>query len=89
MQYRRLGTTGVYVSELCLGAMTFGSQWEMIGALGQKEADALVGRSIDAGVNFFDTADVYSTGDSEEILGRALAGRRRDVVIATKVRGRM
>ena len=89
MKYRRLGATGVYVSELCLGAMTFGTQWEMIGALGQKEADALVGRSLDAGINFFDTADVYSTGDSEEILGRALAGRRRDVVIATKVRGRM
>ena len=89
MKYRRLGTTGVYVSELCLGAMTFGTQWEMIGALGQSEADALVGRSLDAGVNFFDTADVYSTGDSEEILGRALAARRRDVVIATKVRGRM
>ena len=89
MKYRRLGTTGVYVSELCLGAMTFGTQWEMIGALGQQEADALVGRSLDAGINFFDTADVYSTGDSEEILGRALAGRRRDAVIATKVRGRM
>ena len=89
MKYRRLGTTGVYVSELCLGAMTFGTQWELIGALGQKEADEIVGRSIDAGVNFFDTADVYSTGDSEEILGRALAARRRDVVIATKVRGRM
>ena len=89
MNYRRLGTTGVYVSELCLGAMTFGTQWEMIGTLGQQDADALVGRSIDAGVNFFDTADVYSTGDSEEILGRALAARRRDVVIATKVRGRM
>ena len=89
MKYRRLGTTGVYVSELCLGAMTFGTQWELIGALGQQEADAIVGRSIDAGVNFFDTADVYSTGDSEEILGRALAARRRDVVIATKVRGRM
>lgn len=89
MKYRRLGTTGVYVSELCLGAMTFGSEWEIIGALGQQEADALVGRSIEAGINFFDTADVYSTGDSEEILGRALAGRRSDVVIATKVRGRM
>ena len=89
MKYRRLGTTGVYVSELCLGAMTFGAQWEMIGALGQKEADALVGRSLDAGINFFDTADVYSTGDSEEILGRSLGARRRDVVIATKVRGRM
>ncbi|MCE2542030.1 MAG: aldo/keto reductase [Acidobacteria bacterium] len=89
MHYRLLGNTGVYVSELCLGAMTFGTQWEAIGTLGQKEANALVHRSLDAGVNFFDTADVYSTGDSEEILGRALAGRRQEVVIATKVRGRM
>ena len=69
--------------------MTFGTRWEAIGTLGQKEANALVHRSIDAGVNFFDTADVYSTGDSEEILGRALTGRRQDVIIATKVRGRM
>ena len=89
MHYRLLGNTGVYVSELCLGAMTFGTQWEAIGTLGQQDANALVQRSIDAGVNFFDTADVYSTGDSEEILGRALTGRRQDVVIATKVRGRM
>ena len=89
MRYRPLANTGVYVSELCLGAMTFGSQWEVIGALGQKDADALVHRSIDAGVNFFDTADVYSMGDSEETLGKALASRRPDVVIATKVRGRM
>jgi len=69
--------------------MTFGTKWEMIGALGQKDADALVNRSIDAGINFFDTADVYSTGDSEEILGSSLAKKRQDVVIATKVRGRM
>ena len=89
MKYRRLANTGVYVSELCLGAMTFGTQWEMIGALGQEDADALVNRSIDAGINFFDTADVYSTGDSEKILGRSLADKRHDVVIATKVRGRM
>ena len=89
MKYRPLGNTGVFVSELCLGAMTFGSQWEMIGALGQKEADALVHRSLDEGINFFDTADVYSTGESEEILGRSLKDRRHDVVIATKVRGRM
>jgi aryl-alcohol dehydrogenase-like predicted oxidoreductase len=69
--------------------MTFGSQWEAIGALGQKEADALVDRSIDDGINFFDTADMYSSGESEEILGRSLKGKRQDVVIATKVRGRM
>ena len=89
MKYRPLANTGVFVSELCLGAMTFGSQWEMIGALGQKEADELVHRSLDEGINFFDTADVYSSGESEEILGRSLKGKRHDVVIATKVRGRM
>jgi aryl-alcohol dehydrogenase-like predicted oxidoreductase len=89
MKYRPLANTGVFVSELCLGAMTFGSQWEMIGALGQKEADELVHRSLDEGINFFDTADVYSTGESEEILGRSLKEKRQDVVIATKVRGRM
>ena len=89
MKYRPLANTGVFVSELCLGAMTFGSQWEVIGALGQKEADALVHRSMDEGINFFDTADVYSSGESEEILGRSLKGKRHDMVIATKVRGRM
>ena len=89
MKYRPLANTGVFVSELCLGAMTFGSQWEMIGALGQKDADALVHRSLDEGINFFDTADVYSTGESEEILGRSLKDRRQDVVVATKARGRM
>ena len=89
MKYRPLANTGVFVSELCLGAMTFGSQWEVIGALSQKDADALVHRSLDEGINFFDTADVYSSGESEEILGRSLKGRRHDAVIATKVRGRM
>ena len=89
MKYRRLANTGIYVSELCLGAMTFGAEWEVIGTLGQAEADAIVHRSIDAGINIFDTVDVYSTGDSEEILGRALATQRHDVLIATKVRGRM
>ncbi len=89
MKYRPLANTGVFVSELCLGTMTFGSQWEAIGALGQKESDALVHRSIDEGINFFDTADMYSSGESEEILGRSLKGKRQDVVIATKVRGRM
>ena len=84
MKYRPLANTGVFVSELCLGAMTFGSQWEMIGALGQKDANAIVHRSLDEGINFFDTADVYSSGESEEILGRSLKGKRQDVVIATK-----
>ena len=89
MKYRPLANTGVFVSELCLGAMTFGSQWEVIGALRQKDADEMVHRSLDEGINFFDTADVYSSGESEEILGRSLKGKRQDVVIATKVRGRM
>ena len=89
MKYRKLGDTGVFVSQLCLGAMTFGSRWEAIGALGQNDADELVHRSLDAGINFFDTANVYSLGDSEEILGKSLARKRQDVVIATKVRGRM
>ncbi len=91
MKYRRLATTGIYVSELCLGAMTFGGTglFKAIGTLGQDEADALVHRSLDAGINFFDTANVYSTGTSEEMLGKALGARRRDSIVATKVRGRM
>ena len=89
MKYRKLGDTGVFVSQLCLGAMTFGGKWAVIGSLQQNDADALIHRSLDAGVNFFDTADIYSFGDSEEILGKSLASKRPDVVIATKVRGRM
>ena len=91
MKHRLLANTGIYVSELCLGAMTFGGvgMFEAIGALGQKEADTLVHRSLDAGVNFFDTANVYSVGRSEEMLGTALGARRPDVIVATKVRGRM
>ncbi|MDQ8045182.1 MAG: aldo/keto reductase [Solirubrobacteraceae bacterium] len=93
MQYKQLGDTGLFVSRLCLGAMTFGTSnvepWSAIGTLGQKEAGALVDRALDAGVNFFDTANVYSIGESEKILGKALASRRDDVVIATKANGRM
>jgi aryl-alcohol dehydrogenase-like predicted oxidoreductase len=89
METRFLGNTGLKVSSLCFGTMTFGSQWTTIGTATQEEADALVSRCIDAGINFFDTADVYSTGESEEILGKALGPRRHDVVVATKVRGRM
>src|SRR5262245_4066209 len=91
MKYRQLADTGVFVSELCLGAMTFGGAgqiWEAIGGLGQADVDALVHRALDQGINFIDTADVYSAGDSERLLGKALAGRRHDVVLATKVRGR-
>ncbi len=92
MKYRVLADTGVFVSELCLGAMTFGGRgqmWETIGGLDQKTVDKMVGRALDAGINFIDTADVYSTGESETMLGKALEGRRRNVVLATKVRGRM
>jgi aryl-alcohol dehydrogenase-like predicted oxidoreductase len=94
MRYRPLGKTGLYVSEICLGTMTFGGKgfWEAIGKLPAAEAEALVGTSLDAGVNFVDTADVYSEGESEKLLGAALASlsRPRDqVVVATKVRGRM
>ncbi|MGA2763966.1 MAG: aldo/keto reductase [Spirochaetia bacterium] len=92
MKYRQIPGTGVFVSELCLGAMTFGGDdgvWGMIGKLDQKSVDDLVHASLDAGVNFFDTANVYSRGLSESMLGKALGARRRDVVVATKVRGRM
>jgi len=92
MKYRLLGRTGLLVSELCLGTMTFGGKgfWEVIGQSGQDVANDIVARAMDAGINFIDTANVYSFGESETILGKALAGRPRDkVVIATKVRGRM
>jgi aryl-alcohol dehydrogenase-like predicted oxidoreductase len=91
MRYSNFGRTGLYVSELCFGSMTFGGKsgiWEKIGNTEQQEADHLVGVALDAGVNFFDTADVYADGDSERILGKALRARRSDVVLASKVRGR-
>lgn len=94
MKYRLLGKTGIYVSELCLGTMTFGGKgfWEVVGKLGNQEAQGIVGAALDAGVNFIDTANVYSEGESEKLTGMALKalGRPRDqVVVATKVRGRM
>jgi aryl-alcohol dehydrogenase-like predicted oxidoreductase len=92
MKYRLLADTGVFVSELCLGTMTFGGRgqiWEMIGGIDQKAADGIVHRALDAGINFVDTANVYAAGESETMVGRALANRRHDVVLATKVRGRM
>lgn len=94
MRYRPLGKTGQFVSELCLGTMTFsGGQgfWRSIGTVEQKGATALVARAIDAGINFFDTADVYSEGQSEVMLGQAfrdLNVSREEVIIATKVFGR-
>ncbi|MDW3846285.1 aldo/keto reductase [Micromonospora sp. BRA006-A] len=80
MQYRTLGRTGVQVSTLALGAMNLGP----IGRTTQDEATALVGAALDAGINLIDTADAYGTGISEEMVGRAIAGRRDDVVLATK-----
>lgn len=91
MNYRNLGRTGLRVSELCFGTMTFGGEgmYKVIGETDQAEADALVGACLDAGINFFDTADTYSGGRAEQILGKALGARRQEVVVATKVRGRV
>ncbi len=92
MQYQQMGSTGLYVSRLCLGTMTFGGKGTLFGAIGgldQKESDALVHRSIDVGINFIDTANIYSAGESEVITGKALGNKRHDVVLATKVFGRM
>jgi aryl-alcohol dehydrogenase-like predicted oxidoreductase len=85
MNYRTLGRTGVKVSPLCLGAMMFGA-W---GNPDHDESVKIIHAALDAGINFVDTADVYSAGESEEIVGQALAGRRDDVVLATKVHGVM
>ncbi|MEU4803814.1 aldo/keto reductase [Actinosynnema sp. NPDC023587] len=80
MQYRTLGRTGVQVSSLALGAMNFGK----IGRTTQAEATALVDAALEGGINMIDTADAYSGGESEEMVGKAIAGRREDVVLATK-----
>ena len=86
MEYRTLGRTGVKVSPLCLGAMMFG-QW---GNPDHQDSIRIIHRALDAGINFIDTADVYSGGESEEILAKALAnGKRKNVVLATKVHGAM
>ncbi|MDM0011862.1 aldo/keto reductase [Variovorax sp. J22P168] len=93
MRHHSLGRTGLFVSELCLGTMTFGGSdgiWSQIGDLQQADAERLVGQSLDAGINFIDTADIYSGGESERITGRALRNLkvpREQVVIATKVFG--
>src|SRR6201988_1285183 len=94
MEYKTLGNTGLLVSKLCLGTMTFSSgegMWRAIGAVDQAGADELIKASIEAGINFIDTADVYSEGESEKILGQSLKNLnipRTHVVIATKVFGR-
>ena len=95
MRYRPLGRTGQYVSEICLGAMTFDGGagfWRAIGTLDQAASTKLVARALEAGVNFIDTANVYSEGQSEVQVGQALRDlgvKREDVIIATKVRARM
>ena len=85
MKHRRLGRTGLEVSPLCLGAMMFGA-W---GNPDHDESVAIIHSALDAGINFIDTADVYANGESEEIVGKAIAGRRDDLVIATKVHSPM
>ncbi len=85
MQYRTLGRTGIKVSPYCLGAMMFGA----IGNPDHDDSIRIIHKALDAGINFIDTADRYSQGESEEIVGKALRGRRDDVVLATKVNGPM
>ncbi len=82
MLYKNLGKTGAKVSELCLGTMIFGQQVD------ETTAVKIINRAVDLGINFIDTADVYAEGRSEEIVGKAIRGRRDDIVLATKVRGR-
>ncbi|WP_420151090.1 aldo/keto reductase [Spirosoma sp.] len=94
MKYHSLGNTGVLVSEICLGTMTFGGAgyWKAIGELPQDEVNGIVKTAIDNGINFIDTANVYSFGESEKLLGesiKSLGLSRDELVIATKVRGRM
>jgi aryl-alcohol dehydrogenase-like predicted oxidoreductase len=95
MRFNPLGRTGLFVSELCLGTMTFGGaggMWGQIGALQQSDAEKLIGQALDAGINFIDTADVYAEGRSEQITGQALKNLkipRENVVLATKVFGAM
>jgi len=89
MQYSRLGNTGLVVSRLAFGAMTFGTGQGIFAAVSKvtasELADQMIGKTIDAGINHFNTADVYTGGQSEEMLGKALGAKRKDVVISTKV----
>lgn len=94
MKYNLLGNTGLLVSELCLGTMTFGGRgmWTAIGTLPQDQVNSLVKQSVDGGINFIDTANIYSEGLSEEMTGQAIIDlglKRDDLIIATKVRGQM
>lgn len=83
MKYEKLGRSGVEISRLCLGTLPFGGRTE------EKEAKRIVDSAIDNGVNFIDTADAYGAGASEEVVGRAIAGKRNDLVLATKLANRM
>ena len=89
MEYLPLGNTGLYVSRFCFGAMTFGErdqkQQAWLGNEGQESANRMVATCLDAGINFFDTSNAYGHGNSERMLGKALAGKREDAIIATKV----
>lgn len=91
MKYNALGNTGLYVSELTLGTMTFNTEKnfasKLVGATGQELASKMVDISIDAGINLFDTANIYGLGESETMLGKALGSQRKDLLIATKVYG--
>ena len=94
MRYRLLGRSGLLVSEICLGTMTYGGKgrWQPIGQLGLADVEGQIKTAFEVGVNFIDTADVYSEGDSETLLGQALKNLklpREELVIATKVRIRM
>jgi len=94
MKYRLLGPTGLYVSEMCLGTMTFGNQgfWSVMGGLQQNAVNTLVKSAFEEGINFIDTANVYSFGESESLLGQALKDThipRDQVIIATKSTGIM
>ncbi len=95
MKYNVLGRTGLYVSQICLGTMTYGGSngiWGLIGKMDQSEVNQHIKMALSAGVNFIDTANVYSLGESEQLLGQALQDlkvNRDDLVIATKVRGSM
>jgi aryl-alcohol dehydrogenase-like predicted oxidoreductase len=95
MKNKTLGDSGLLVSTLCLGTMTFNGGegfWKAIGTVDQAGADGIIKAAIEAGINFFDTADVYSEGESERTLGQSLKNlniARKDVVLATKVYGRV
>src|SRR5271167_4587583 len=85
MKYRKLGKTGLIVSELALGTMQFGGKMNM-GNLGQEDTTRMVKAALDWGINFIDTADVYSLGESETLVGNDLRGVRHEIVLATKFR---